>query len=346
MRSEHDLRPAHVRIPPVGPQAVPVALALGERHVGSVRRWIEGTLGWQAVEDDLDGPVPPSVRLVDVEGALRMLDGPAGDAGAGDRARVPGGGTGSDVDRLPTLLLVESDDAPALVADVARRLQPAGVCRWPDGRDELPGLVTRSIGAPRTGGTTGRVLRVGGVAGGVGTTTVVLALAGIAAWSGQRTLAVVHGHAGVREATPVPSDALVAPDLWSRAAPLPGLARARVVHTGLVAAQRRPVDRRIDLSVLDVGTATEVDVAVCRPDRAAAEQLPATMAGAVIVVGRGLLSIERIAELAGGRRVVHVPTSVRVARAVLRGQVPAGLPGSWLDALRPVLGVAGPVVDR
>ena len=122
MRSEHDLRPAHVRIPPVGPQAVPVALALGERHVGSVRRWIEGTLGWQAVEDDLDGPVPPSVRLVDVEGALRMLDGPAGDAGAGDRARVPGGGTGSDVDRLPTLLLVESDDAPALVADVGRHL--------------------------------------------------------------------------------------------------------------------------------------------------------------------------------------------------------------------------------
>jgi hypothetical protein len=63
------------------------------------------------------------------------------------------------------------------------------------------------------------------------------------------------------------------------------------------------------------------------------------MAGAVVVVGKGLLSADRIAQLAGGRTVVHVPTSVRVARAVLRGQVPAGLPGSWIDALRPVLDV-------
>lgn len=323
MRSEHELRPARTGIPSVGPQAVPVALALGERHVGSVRRWIEGRLGWQAVEDDLDGPVPPSVRLVDVEGALRLLDGAVGP---------------SSIDRLPTLLLVESDDVPALVADVARRLQPAAVCRWPDGRDDLPGLVVRAVGEARTSSTSGRVLRVGGVAGGVGVTTVVLALVGIAAWSAQRALAVVHGHAGVREATPVPPDALVAPDLWSRAAPLPGLARARVVDTGLVPAQRPPVDRRIELSVLDVGTTPEVDVVVCRPDRAAAEQLPVTMAGAIVVVGRGLLSAERLAELAGGRRIVHVPTSVRVARAVLRGQVPAGLPGTWIASLRPVLG--------
>ena len=324
---------------PIAPQAVPVALALGERHVGSVRRWVEGTLGWQAVDDDLDGPVPPSVRLVDVEGALRLLDGTSASRG------VPGSGADA-ADRLPTLLLVESDDVPALAADVARRLRPAGVCRWPDGRDALPELVALAVGVARTGPASGRVLRVGGVAGGVGTSTVALALVGIAAWSGQRALAVVHGHAGVRETTPVPPDALVAPDLWSRATPLPGIARARVVHTGSVPAQRPPVDRRIDLSVLDVGTAPEVDVVVCRPDRAAAEQLPVTMAGAVVVVGRGLLSDDRIAALAGGRRVVHVPTSVRVARAVLRGQVPAGLPGRWLDALRPLLDVgrstAGP----
>jgi hypothetical protein len=300
--------------------AVPVALALGERHVGSVRRWLEGTLGWQAVEDDLDGPVPPAVRLVDLDGAVRLLDG---------------GGT----DRLPTLLLVEDDDVPALAADVARRLQPAGVCRWPDGRDALPDLVAHAVGARRHGAKGGRVLRIGGVAGGVGTTTVVLALTGIAAWSGQRALAVVHGHVGVRSATPVPADAVVAPDLWSRATPLPGITGARVVHTGDVVASRPPTDRRVELSLLDVGTGAEVDVVVCRPDRAAAEQLPVTMAGAVVVVGRGLLTPARIDELAGGRRVVHVPTSVRVARAVLRGHVPAGLPGSWLDALRPVLDV-------
>lgn len=298
--------------------AVPVALALGERHVGSVRRWLEGTLGWQAVDDDLDGPVPPTVRLVDLEGGLRLLDS---------------GGT----DRLPTLLLVEDDDVAALAADVARRLQPAGVCRWPDGRDALPDLVARAVGSRRQGVEGGRVLRIGGVAGGVGTTTVVLALTGIAAWSGQRALAVVHGHAGVREATPVPADAVVAPDLWSRAVPLPGITGARVVHTGGSVPSRPPTDRRIGLSVLDVGIGPEVDVVVCRPDRAAADQLPVTMAGAVVVVGRGLLSPARIHELAGGRRVVHVPTSVRVARAVLRGHVPAGLPGSWLHALGPVL---------
>jgi hypothetical protein len=303
---------------PTAPQAVPVALALGERHVGTVRRWIEGTLGWQAVEDDLDGPVPPSVRIVDLEGAIRLLD-------AGGR------------DRLPTLLLVEDDDVVALAADLARRLQPAGVCRWPDGREALPDLVLRAVGEQRSGTDGGRVLRVGGVAGGVGTTTVVLALTGLAAWSGQRALAVVHGHAGVREATPVPPDAVVSPDLWARAMPLPGVAGARVVHTGVTAPTRAPVDRRIGLSVIDVGTDTEVDVVVCRPDRAAAEQLPATMAGAVVVVGRGLLSPGRVMELAGGRRTVQVATSVRVARAVLRGQVPAGLPGTWVEALRPVL---------
>ena len=307
---------------PTALQAVPVALGLGERHVGTVRRWLEGTLGWQAVDDDLDGPVPPSVRLVDVDGAVRLL----GSAAA---------------DRVPTLLLVEDDDVPALVADVARRLQPAGVCRWPDGRDALPDLVVRAVGTARTGPGSGRVLRVGGVAGGAGTTTVALALTGLAAWSGQRALAVIHGHAGVREAAPVPADAVVAPDLWTRATPLPGLAAARVVHTGRAGAAQAPTDRRIGLSILDVGTAPELDVVVCRPDGAAAEQLPATMAGAVVVVGRGLLSPDRIVELAGGRRVVHVATSVRVARAVLRGQVPAGLPGRWLDDLRPVLADPG-----
>ncbi len=300
------------------PEAVPVALALGARHVGTVRRWIEGTLGWQAVDDDLDGPVPPSVRIVDLDGATRLLeDGPR--------------------DRLPTLLLVEDDDDVPLVADVARRLQPSGVCRWPDGREALPGLVVRAIGTRIRTEPSGRTLRVGGTAGGVGTTTVVLALAGIAAWSGSRALAVVHGPAGVRDATPVPPDAVVAPDLWARASQLPGVPGARVVHTGRAAPPHPPEDRRIDLSVIDVGTDPELDVVVCRPDRAAADQLPATMAGAVVVVGRGLLSSDRIAELAGGRRVVHVPTSVRVARAVLRGQAPAGLPGTWLDALRPVL---------
>jgi len=307
-----------VAAPAAVPVAVPVALALGARHVGSVRRWLEGTLGWQAVEDDLDGPVPPAVRIVDLDGAQRMLESGV-------------------VDRLPTVLLVEDDEDPGLAADLARRLAPSGVCRWPAGREALPTLVAQAVGGSRRTERAGRTLRVGGVAGGVGTTTVTLALTGIAAWSGRRALAVVQGHAGVRSATPVPADALVAPDLWARATPLPGLVSARVVHTGRSHPQRAPEDRRIGLSVLDVGTGPEVDVVVCRPDGASADRLPTTMAGAVVVVGQGLLSVARVRELAGGRTVVHVPASVRVARAVLRGQVPAGLPGSWLAALRPIL---------
>jgi hypothetical protein len=307
--------------------AVPVALALGERHVGSVRRWLEGTLGWQAVEDDPDGPVPPAVRLVDLDGARRMV--------AAHRDDV-GGRTGHGSAGLPIVLLVEDDDAPASCAEAARLLAPSGVCRWPEGRESLPDLVARALRAPRRSETSARVLRVGGTAGGVGTTTVVLALAGLGGWAGRRSLAVIHGNSGVRDAAPVPPDAVVAPDLWARATPLPGVPDARVVHTGDVPARLVPADRRIDVAVLDVGTDSEVDVVVTRPD-GAATQLPATMAGAVVVVGEGLLSADRLRELAGGRLVVHLPSSVRVARAVLRGHVPTGLPGRWLAELAPLV---------
>jgi hypothetical protein len=164
-----------------------------------------------------------------------------------------------------------------------------------------------------------------------------LALAGLAAWQGRRALAVVHGQAGVRTTTPIPPDALVAPDLWNRAAPVPGVAGLRVVHTGRLAPKDAPEDRRVELAVLDVGTQGDADIVVCRPDGAAAALLPSTMAGAVVVVGAGLLTPERIVALAGGRPVVHAPSSARVARAALRGHVPAGLPGSWLATLAPLL---------
>jgi hypothetical protein len=301
------------------PSALPVALALGTRHVGSVRRWLEGTLGWQTVEDDIDAPVPPVVRIVDVDAAAtRALGSIAGSTHAL---------------QLPTVLIVEDDDAPHVVAEVARTLVPLGVCRWPTDRDALPELVARALRSPRASPRPGRILRVGATAGGVGATTVTLALAGLAAWGGRRSLAVVHGQTGVRTATSVPPDALAAPDLWNRAAPIPSLAGMRVVHTGRSPADVTPEDRRIELAVLDVGTEADADIVVCRPDGAAATLLPSTMAGAVVVVGAGLLSVPRIRELAGGRLVVHVPSSARVARAVLRRQVPSGLPGTWLTLL-------------
>ncbi|MGA1078402.1 MAG: hypothetical protein ACO3VG_05465, partial [Nitriliruptoraceae bacterium] len=39
--------------------ALPVALALSPHRVAGARRWLEGSLGWQAVEDAVDAPVPP-----------------------------------------------------------------------------------------------------------------------------------------------------------------------------------------------------------------------------------------------------------------------------------------------
>lgn len=326
MRAAPDPADAPVRIDPDADalSALPVALALAlaPHRLGGARRWLEGALGWQAVEDDAAAPVPPALRLADVSGAAaRGLGGP-------EDQSLP----------LPTLLLVGDDDPAALAADVARTLRPAAVCPWPAGRDALPRLAAAALRAPRRARREGRVLRVGGLAGGVGTTTVVLALAGLAAWRGTPALAVVHGTAGVRSATPVPPDALSAPDLWARAAPLPGVGAARVVHTGRIPARVAPADGRVGLAVLDAGVDAEADVVVCRPDGAAAARLPSTTAGAVVVVGDGVLPVARVLALAGGRRVVALPMSVRVARAALRGQVPAGLPGRWLAGLGAVLG--------
>jgi len=303
--------------------ALPVALALGERHVGSVRRWLEGTVGWQAVEDDPDGPVPPAVRLIDVEAATTRDIPDEGGPGLGGR--------------LPTLLLIEDDDRPLLAARATERVRPAAVCRWPQERTSLPDLVERVLRVRRADPSLTRSLRVGGASGGVGTTTVTLALAGLSAWSGTSTLAVTNGPTGLRRATTVPADALGASDLWARAAPVPGVPGLRAVHTGRTVADRAPQDHRVGLTLLDVGTSTELDILVCRPDGAAATQVPATMAGAVVVVGDGLLSDDRLQRLAGGRRVIRLPVSARVARAVLRREVPAGLPESWLRPLRPLV---------
>jgi hypothetical protein len=311
------------------PGAVPVALALGAGSGEAVRRWLEGTLGWQAVDDDPDGPVPPALRLLDLDGAVRLLSAPGG----------------SDPDRggrLPAVLLVVDGDPPARVAEAARRLTLQGglvVCRWPQDGARLPDLVARMLRAPRRDLATSRTLRIGGAAGGVGTTTVTLALAGLAAWSGARTLAVVHGQAGVRAALPVPADALNAPDLWTRATPLLGVPDGRVVHTADRPPVDAPVDRRIEVRVLDVGIDADADILVCRPDGAAITALRRTIAGAVVMVGEGLVSPGRLRVLAGGRTFIELPSSVRVARAVLRGHVPAGLPGTWIEKLRPLVDV-------
>jgi hypothetical protein len=295
--------------------AVPVALALAGRHAASVRRWVEGVLGWQPVDDDPAGPVPPAVRLVD--------DG----AAAGRSGASPA---------LPTLLLVDDDASAPAAAMLVHAVQPDAVLPWPSGRDRLPDVVGTLLRRPRRGGREPRLLRVGGAAGGVGTTTVALALAGLLGWQGDGALALVRPPAPVPDLRLVPSEAVGAPDLWARADALPAVPRGRVL--GIVGADVPvPADPRIAAVVVDAGVDDDVDVLVCRPDAAGLAGLATTTAAAVVLVGAGPASPKALERAAGGRAGVTVPWSARVARAGLHGRVPGSLPGRWLRRLAPLV---------
>lgn len=290
--------------------AVPIALCCEPMTGDALRRWVEGILGWQTVEDDPDGPVPPVVRLVDVANATSELA----------------------VD-VPTLLVVDDTVRAIDAARAARLCAPAAVLAWPEDRASLPDLVTAITSGHRGPDGDARTLRVGGTSGGVGTTTVALALAGLAGWTSRRTLALVRDHAPVGPATRVPADAVSANDLWSRAWPLPGVGGVRVVVVEGVVRDVVPAVRGVDLVVVDAGVDGEVDVLVCRPDAPALASVPTTTAGAIVVSGEGVVPVSRLVAAAGGRRVVVLPHSVRVARAHLRGRVPTALPGRWLRPL-------------
>jgi hypothetical protein len=306
--------PAPPAAPPTGATALPVALDLGGRHAEAVRRWVEGVLGWQPVDHETADLVPAAIRLVDVDGAA---------AGAS----APG---------LPSALLVGPDDPPALAASTATRWRPDLVLAWPDDRDRLRELVEAVLAVPRASRAVGRVVRVGGAAGGVGTSTVALALAGLSAWSGLRALVAVGPSAPVGAAVAVPAAALSAPDLWQRASPLPGVPRARVVR--VVDGQPLPDAAAADLevAVLDAGVAADVEVLVCRADAAGLDAAHATTAAVVVVVGDGPASLAAVRRACGARRWLTLPHSARVARAGLHRRVPTALPGTWLRALQPL----------
>jgi hypothetical protein len=296
--------------------AVPVALLCATPLHDAVRRWVEGILGWQVVEDDPDGPVPPIVRILD--------------------ARAAGGGRARAAD-IPTLLLVADEGRATEAARAVLRSSAGAILAWPSERDQLPGVVAGLVTSPRARRGATRTIRVGGAAGGVGTTTVVLALAGLAGWAGWRSLAAVGDAVGVRAATPVGAAALRAPDLWLRAGALDGVPGARVVVIDGPAPAEPVADRSVTVAVVDAGVDSDVDVLVCRPDAAARRRVPGTSAGAIVVVGSGPLTPDELTAAAGGRRVVVLPSSVRVARAQLAGRVPASLPGRWLRLLVPLL---------
>jgi hypothetical protein len=292
--------------------ALPVALDLAGPHADGVRRWVEGVLGWQPVDADTSELVPAALRLCDVAG-------------------------GGAVSGRPTVLLVGDDDPPAAVAEVAVRDRPDLVVPWPAGRDDLGQQVARMLAghAPPAGQV--RVLRVGGSAGGTGTSTVALALAGLAGWSGLRTLVAVGAGAPVEDALLVPADAVAAPDLWRRAAALPGVPRARLVRVADRGWLPEPAASEPEVAVLDVGVATDVDVLVCRPDAAGLDAASRTTAAAVVMVGDGPASTAAVRRACGHRRHLSLPRSARVARAGLHRRVPTSLPGSWLRSLSPLV---------
>ncbi|MFU8840732.1 MAG: hypothetical protein ACNA8R_08400 [Nitriliruptoraceae bacterium] len=313
---QHSLR--HV---PTGRAALPVAVDVGEPTAAAVRAWCEGTLGWQVVEGDDGDPVPPVVRLVDHRADVEATGRPAAAA------------AGSELHQATVLLLPDGVEA-APAAEAARRLRPAAVLRWPAQRDHLPELVERVLASGRDGWIGVPSLLVGGSAGGVGTTTVAWALGGLRAWAGTPTLVAVRG--GGLSPRAVPTAALGAADLWAAADPRPGVDGLRSVRLADHAPPPQVVDPAIGAVVLDAGVTSEVDVLVCRLDRAGVAALEGTGAAVTVVVGEPLLPNRSVRDLLGGRPVVWLPWSARVARAGLRDRVPADLPGSFLAALRAV----------
>jgi hypothetical protein len=293
------------------PSALPVAVALDGPVGDAVRGHVEAVLGWQVVPagDDL---VPPTITLLGVGGAAPH--------------RVSG----------PVVLLLADGDDPTEVAAVAAAVRPVAAVRWPDERGSLPERVGAALAArpPRGGG--GRLVRVGGAAGGVGTSTVALALGGLTAWDGQPTTVAVGASAPGPDVAVVPADALRHPATWRRATALPGVTRCRAVR--LVGAP--PADLVApdgEVAVVDAAVRTDVDVLVARPDAAGLAAIEATTAGAVVVVGRGPASTGAVRRAVGGRRLVALPVDERVARAALRARLPAGVPGRWVTRLRPLV---------
>lgn len=288
-------------------EALPVRLCLAGDEAGAVDRWI-GSLGWQHVGSDPAVPVAPVLVLADV---AAVLDGEVGD--------------GEDV------ILLVGDDDPLTAARAAAHQGVRGVVSWPDGRDTLSDVAARVV-ADRARPVVDD-LRVGGSAGGAGTSTVALALAGLSAWRGRPTL-VVRGRP--RSGSERAVGELDGATAWRGAEPVPGVRGLRLLDGAVpsVSIGEGPAG----LVVRDLGVATETDVLVARRDRAGIDAIRTTSAGVIVVTDLGPAPRPAVRRAAAGRRVITSPWSVRVARADLRGRVPAGLPGSWLRNLDPVVG--------
>lgn len=288
--------------------ALTVHLALGGPQAAAIVRFVERDLGWNAV-DEAGGAT------------LTVTDGHVD-------APPPGG--------PPVVLLVCDERTPAAAAADVLRCRAAAVVAWPRERARLA-TEAQQLARVALPMRTAVDLRVGGAAGGVGTTTVALALGGWFAWARRRVLVLACGPVPGPAGGPAAPQDLLATTTWSAAAPARGLPGLRVLAT-TASAGEVPVDAGpADVVLRDLGVATEVDVLVARGDAAGLDAASATTAGAIVVVGGGLVPVDRLRAAGGGRAVVMVPWSARVARAALAGRVPSGLPGRWLQTLRPLV---------
>lgn len=298
--------------------ALPVRLEASDPHAGEMRRWVESVVGWQVVQTtDVEGASGLSARVV-----LRDVD-----------TRPRAGGS------LPVVLLVRRSDHPAAAARAGATCD--AVLRWPDEREHLGELVAGLLPG-RSHATSGPHITVGGAAGGVGATTVAMALGGLAAWQGGRGLVV-------RAAPPWQDprgDGRVAALLegasaWDAGSDVPGVPGLRRLD---LPREHVHAELRTDaLTVIrDVGVDPAADVLVVRRDRAGLLALERCGAAVAVLVDVGPAPPAHMARSASTRRLVRVPWSARVARAGLRDRVPAGLPGSWLRRLVPLVRGATP----
>ncbi len=290
--------------------ALPVHLALAGTHAVAVSRWVESVVGWQAVEAAASRLVPPVLAIADVLGASTA---PAD---------------------LPVVLLVAEDDHPMAAAAAAARA--AAVVAWPADRDQLAETATAvSAIAPMRRETL--ELSVGGAVGGVGTTIVALALGGLVAWRRQPTLVLTHGAVPGPGGRGLSPEELVGVSLWDLAAPSPGVPNLRVLRLPVPVPAQMGEAGPATLVVRDLGVEVAGDVLVIRRDRPGLEALTRSAAAVVVVMDTGPAPLRLLARAAGGRRLVTLPWSARVAQAAFVGRIPAGLPGSWLRTLAPVL---------
>lgn len=291
--------------------ALPVEVAWEGPAGDRVRHWLEATLGWQPVDAATAVVVPPVCGVANL-------------AGLGAVTR-------------PAVLLVATDDDVLDAALVGAAQRPDAVLRWPGDRERLPAVVANLLSVRPGGGGDATELSIGGGAGGVGTTTVALALGGLVAWAGRSALVVTHGAVPAATGPTLAVDDLAGAGAWRTARPVPGVPGLRVLRAAQPARTAAVASDGAAVVVRDAGVDADADVLVIRRDRAGIAALRRTAAGVVVVTDSGPAPVRALEEAAGGRALVVLPWSHRVARAGLAGRVPASIPGTWLRALRPVV---------